>query len=260
MPPEIAPERCTEPRDHPTRRDPMRRTQIVPVLATAGLIVAAAAVGSRAQAPHAGMMAGSPVSHAIAVLQPTKDSKVSGTVTFDHAEGGVQVVAKIDGLTKGPHGFHIHEFGDASSADGIGGRRPLQPDQGRARRPDVDQAARRRPRQHRGERRRPRHGRDRRPCAQLHRPQLDPRPRRGRPREGRRPEDAALRQCRRPSRRRRDRRRPRPPAPPRPSSPPPSRPRAERPRRPLGPLTRRATASRDEPSPRPSRPARSGRP
>jgi superoxide dismutase, Cu-Zn family len=97
----------------------MRRAQIVPVLATAGLIVAAAAVGSRAQVPHAGgMMAGSPVSHAIAVLQPTKDSKVSGTVTFDQAEGGVKVVAKIDGLTKGPHGFHIHEFGDASSPDG----------------------------------------------------------------------------------------------------------------------------------------------
>jgi Cu-Zn family superoxide dismutase len=55
---------------------------------------------------------------AIAVLHPTDGNKVSGTVTFTEVADGVQVQANITGLTPGQHGFHIHEFGDCSSADG----------------------------------------------------------------------------------------------------------------------------------------------
>ncbi len=55
---------------------------------------------------------------AIAVLSPTANSKVMGTVTFTQSGDEVKVVADITGLTPGKHGFHIHEFGDCSSPDG----------------------------------------------------------------------------------------------------------------------------------------------
>ena len=55
---------------------------------------------------------------AIAVLHPTKDSKVEGTVTFTKSGDEMKVVADVTGLTPGKHGFHIHEFGDCSSPDG----------------------------------------------------------------------------------------------------------------------------------------------
>src|SRR5215471_2833570 len=55
---------------------------------------------------------------AIAVLHPTGANKVSGTVTFTEVADGVQVHADITGLTPGNHGFHVHEFGDCSAADG----------------------------------------------------------------------------------------------------------------------------------------------
>ncbi len=59
-----------------------------------------------------------PVTRAAATLQPTKDSKAQGTVTFTKTSGGVRVQARIEGLTPGLHGFHIHEFGDCSAPDG----------------------------------------------------------------------------------------------------------------------------------------------
>ena len=57
-------------------------------------------------------------SKAIAVLHPTKDSKVEGTVTFTKIGDEIKVIADLSGLTPGQHGFHIHEFGDCSSPDG----------------------------------------------------------------------------------------------------------------------------------------------
>ena len=54
----------------------------------------------------------------ISVLHPTAGNKVSGTVTFTPVADGVRVHAEISGLTPGKHGFHVHEFGDCSAADG----------------------------------------------------------------------------------------------------------------------------------------------
>jgi superoxide dismutase, Cu-Zn family len=54
---------------------------------------------------------------AIAVLHSASGSKVTGTVTFTKTDEGVRVVADVEGLEPGEHGFHIHEFGDCSAAD-----------------------------------------------------------------------------------------------------------------------------------------------
>jgi len=55
---------------------------------------------------------------AIAVLIPTQGNEVHGIVKITKVPGGVRIVADVTGLKPGEHGFHIHEFGDASSADG----------------------------------------------------------------------------------------------------------------------------------------------
>ena len=102
----------------------MRRKTIVPALAAAALC-AFATPGLRAQV----MTAAPGVSKAIAVLHATKcGGQAGGEVTFTRAEGGVRVVAEIRGLTPGPHGFHIHEFGDTSSPDAMSTGGHFNPD------------------------------------------------------------------------------------------------------------------------------------
>jgi Cu-Zn family superoxide dismutase len=61
---------------------------------------------------------GDKVSKAVAVLSPTRGNNVRGTVTFTQAGDVVTVEAEIEDLSKGKHGFHIHEFGDCSDPDG----------------------------------------------------------------------------------------------------------------------------------------------
>jgi Cu-Zn family superoxide dismutase len=58
------------------------------------------------------------VAKAIAVVHPLGDSKVSGKVVFRQTRSGVEIIAEIKGLAPGKHGFHVHEFGDCSMADG----------------------------------------------------------------------------------------------------------------------------------------------
>src|SRR5918998_535636 len=95
----------------------MSRKYFVPALAAAGLVTFAAMGYSQ---PHEkGAAAGSGITKAIAVMHPTKGQKVEGTVTFTKVENGVRVQAHIHGLAAGKHGFHIHEFGDCSSPDGM---------------------------------------------------------------------------------------------------------------------------------------------
>jgi superoxide dismutase, Cu-Zn family len=57
------------------------------------------------------------VTKAVATLESKSGSKVTGTVTFTKMGDEVQVVADIQNLTPGKHGFHIHEKGDCSAAD-----------------------------------------------------------------------------------------------------------------------------------------------
>lgn len=57
------------------------------------------------------------VTKAVAKLDSKSGSKVTGTVTFAKMGDEVQVVADVQGLTPGKHGFHIHEKGDCSAPD-----------------------------------------------------------------------------------------------------------------------------------------------
>ena len=59
------------------------------------------------------------VTKAAAQLESKSNSKVTGTVTFTKVGDEVQVVADIQNLTPGKHGFHIHEKGDCSAPDAM---------------------------------------------------------------------------------------------------------------------------------------------
>lgn len=52
------------------------------------------------------------VQQAIARIYPLKDNQIRGIVVFTKVPDGIRIVADVDGLTPGEHGFHIHEFGE----------------------------------------------------------------------------------------------------------------------------------------------------
>jgi Cu-Zn family superoxide dismutase len=81
------------------------------------LIIAAAAATSLGPLGDRLAAADSHEPSAVAVLHPTEGNQVSGQVTFTKTSEGVKIVADIQGLEPGKHGFHIHEFGDCTAAD-----------------------------------------------------------------------------------------------------------------------------------------------
>jgi Cu-Zn family superoxide dismutase len=57
---------------------------------------------------------------AICIISPFKGGdKVHGKIIFTVKNGKVEITGEIKGLTPGLHGFHVHEFGDLSSNDGM---------------------------------------------------------------------------------------------------------------------------------------------
>ena len=65
---------------------------------------------------------------ATANLQPTKGSTVRGTVNFEQRGDKVRVVANVSGLRPNAEfGFHVHEAGDCSSADGMSAKGHFNP-------------------------------------------------------------------------------------------------------------------------------------
>ena len=78
-----------------------------------GLALALAAIGCSEDEPTA-----PGTSRASAIVNPTEGNDARGTVEFTQEDGGVRVLANLTGLTEGDHGFHIHEKGDCSAADG----------------------------------------------------------------------------------------------------------------------------------------------
>ena len=72
-----------------------------------------------AAAPAAGSKIGA--TKAAAVLVPTKgNSQIAGTIWFETTDKGVRVHGTVTGFAPNTeHGFHIHEFGDQTSEDGM---------------------------------------------------------------------------------------------------------------------------------------------
>lgn len=93
------------------------RDTILTRFSVASLILLVALVGcSGGKAPEP-QQSGT-ISKAVAVLIPTEGNKVRGVVTFTKEQKGVRVVAEIQGLSPGLHGFHVHDYGDCSAPDG----------------------------------------------------------------------------------------------------------------------------------------------
>ena len=63
------------------------------------------------------------VFRAKAVIKPTFSQRVRGVVTFEQVNGGIKIIADIENLKPGLHGFHVHTHSDCgsdgSSAGGI---------------------------------------------------------------------------------------------------------------------------------------------
>lgn len=59
------------------------------------------------------------ITHATAVIHPTKGNTVEGLVAFTQKKDGLHIEAIMSGLTPGNHGFHVHEFGDCACDDAV---------------------------------------------------------------------------------------------------------------------------------------------
>ncbi len=67
---------------------------------------------------------------AIAVVSPIGTENVRGNVEFVPTGNTMEVRVKLSGLTPGPHGFHVHAFGDLSATkDGSSAGGHFNPDQ-----------------------------------------------------------------------------------------------------------------------------------
>jgi Cu-Zn family superoxide dismutase len=75
---------------------------------------------------------------AVAVMHPTEGNVVSGTVRFTQTATGMAIEAHLSGLTEGNHGFHIHQYGDCSAANGTSAGGHFNPGHAAHAGPDVE--------------------------------------------------------------------------------------------------------------------------
>jgi Cu-Zn family superoxide dismutase len=64
----------------------------------------------------------------VAVLHPTEGNDVTGVIHFVDSGAGIRVIADVEGLSPGPHGFHVHQYGDCSAPDGTSAGGHFNPD------------------------------------------------------------------------------------------------------------------------------------
>ena len=93
--------------------------QLLALTLAAALVAVAPIPGVANQAPEREREVKPPIpTQAVAVLQPTKDSKVRGVILLTERNGKVRITGQVRNLSPGKHGFHIHEYGDLRSRDG----------------------------------------------------------------------------------------------------------------------------------------------
>ena len=83
-----------------------------------------------------------PKEYVVAKIAPTQGNTASGEVRFYKVESGVRVVARLEGLAPGPHGFHLHEKGDCSAPDAMSAGAHYNPAGAPHGAPDADAAHR----------------------------------------------------------------------------------------------------------------------
>lgn len=74
-----------------------------------------------------------------AELAPTAKSKAKGTIDFKEVEGGVEVIATLEGLKPGDHAYHVHEKGDCSAPDGASAGGHFNPNGHKHGAPDAEE-------------------------------------------------------------------------------------------------------------------------
>lgn len=79
------------------------------------------------------------IQQAVAEIRPIKGEKVKGIVTFIRVPNGIQIIADLEGLTPGEHGFHIHEFGDCGGDGGAATGGHFNPDNKKHGAPDSEE-------------------------------------------------------------------------------------------------------------------------
>jgi hypothetical protein len=97
-----------------------RSPALAAIGAIAFLVTVGSCVGREKTADQVGpqMTAASGPTMAVCEVHPLGDSDVKGTVTFTEVQDGVRVHAELTGLKPGEHGFHVHQYGDCTAADG----------------------------------------------------------------------------------------------------------------------------------------------
>lgn len=103
----------------------LRRNRILTLTAAGAAVLASVTGAAIARAVRADDV----TSRAVADLAPTQGQKVHGQVVFERKSGGVEVIAKLEGLTPGTHGFHVHEVGDCSAPDASSAKGHFNPGQ-----------------------------------------------------------------------------------------------------------------------------------
>jgi Cu-Zn family superoxide dismutase len=89
------------------------RIQLLATLVAGTIIFSVAAFGGAQEHDDAHA-----VKNGVCLLVPSAGSQVKGTISLVQEGDALILVGEVTGLTPGPHGFHIHEFGDLRSADG----------------------------------------------------------------------------------------------------------------------------------------------
>lgn len=75
-------------------------------------------------------------------LAPTQGNTAKGEVRFYRVDGGVRVLARVEGLSPGKHGFHVHEKGDCGAPDASSAGGHFNPAGAPHGAPTADRAAR----------------------------------------------------------------------------------------------------------------------